>query len=185
MLALCGIPIHAHPMPDVGQTPESIRVLIRQGVVWFNSMNTIWRTRKLAASLGAVGYSRAADRMMTIRLLHSNLAWAVYPLVFLAAMLWCIGRGQWLLAAYGVTAWIAYLLPVAMILARFDLWAGLCARFEPIAVPSVATRLGILAMFGIEKLGSCISPLLWCAFAVRSLAGRAPIVLHKTERAGT
>ncbi len=184
-LALCGIPIHAHPMLNVGQTPGSIRVLIGQGVVWFNSMNTIWCTKQLVDTLRHTNHSRAAAWVMIVRLLHSNLAWAVYPIAFLIAMIWCIISGRWLLAAYGALAWSTYLVAVTMIVARFDLWTGLCRRFEPITTPSVATRIGIVMMFGIEKLGSCISPILWCAYTVRGLIRRTPIVLHKTERVET
>lgn len=183
-LAMCGIPIYAHPLLDVGQTPDSIKVLIRQGVVWFNSMNTCWLTRRYVAKAGFEGFLNTAAWVMISRLMHSNLAWAVYPVVFLAAMIWCLGTAQWFLAAYGVLAWATYLIPLAMILSRFDLWTKLCGRFEPIVAPSTATRIGIIIMFGVEKLGSCISPLLWCVQASRSRLRHRPIVLHKTERAG-
>ena len=77
-------------MLDVGQTPESIRMLVQQGIVWFNSMNTFWRTKQIAARLGAPNYSRAGAWAMMVRLVHSNLAWAVYPILFLAALV-----GRW------------------------------------------------------------------------------------------
>ena len=84
---------------------------------------------------------------------------------------------------YGLLAWAVYLAAVALILARFDLWAGICAPFEPIRNLSLSTKIGILLMFGVEKLGSCISPFLWCVYALRRLFLGTAIELRKTERA--
>ncbi|HEY1365850.1 MAG TPA: glycosyltransferase [Gaiellaceae bacterium] len=180
-LAFCGVPIHAHPMLDVGETPDSVRVLIRQGVVWFNSMNTFWRTKRFVE--GRPDYHGAAAWPLMARLVHANVAWAIYPLLYVGALAYSLATGQWLLAAYGVAAWAVYLIPVALVLRRFDLWLRICGRFEPIREPSPATKVGIVLLFGIEKLGSCISPFLWCAYALRGLLRREPITLHKTERA--
>ena len=185
MLAFSGIPIHPHPMLDVGQTPDSISVLIQQGVVWFNSMNTFWRTKELATTFRGPNYSGAAAWVMMARLVHSNLAWAIYPLLFLAALIWSLATGHWPLAAFGVLAWAVYLLPITMILGRFDLWTRLCGGFEPIRSVSLRTRIGIVAMFGVEKLGSCISPFVWLAQAAYNLPRGAAITLHKTERVET
>ncbi len=179
-LAFCGVPIHAHPMLDVGETPESVRVLIRQGVVWFNSMNTFWRTKRFVER--RPDYHRAAAWPMTLRLVHANLAWAVYPLLFLAVLVWSTVAGQWLLTAYGLVAWGVYVAPLALILRRLDLWQEICAGFEPIRRVSFLTKAGIVLLFGAEKLGSCISPFLWGFYALRGRARREPITLHKTER---
>jgi hypothetical protein len=179
-LAFCGVPIHAHPMLDVGETPESARVLIRQGVVWFNSMNTFWRTKRFVER--RADYHRAAAWPMMLRLLHANLAWAVYPPIFLAVLAWSLASAHWLLAAYGLAAWAVYVVPVAIILRRFDLWQELCASFEPIRSLSFVTKAGIVLLFGVEKLGSCISPFLWIAYTLRGRARREPVALHKTER---
>jgi hypothetical protein len=170
-------------MQDVGQTPESVRVLMQQGVVWFNSMNTFWRTKKWVGQLNAPNYSSAGAWAMIARLVHSNVAWAVYPIVFLAALAWAALSSRYALAAYGLLAWVVYLAPVALILARFDLWTRICGRFEPIRSLSPATKIGILLMFGVEKLGSCISPFLWCGYALRRLLRGTAIELRKTERA--
>src|ERR1700674_1877812 len=119
-LAFCGVPIQPHPMLDVGQTPESIRMLMQQGVVWFNSMNTFWRTKQMVSLLGAPNYSRAGAWAMIGRLVHSNLAWAVYPILFLAALAWTMASSHYLLMGYGLLSWAVYLAPVVLILARFD-----------------------------------------------------------------
>jgi cellulose synthase/poly-beta-1,6-N-acetylglucosamine synthase-like glycosyltransferase len=182
-LALCGIPIYPHPMLDVGQTPESIRVLMQQGIVWFNSMNTVWRTKRMADDMAAQNYSWAGAWAMTAKVMHSNLAWAAYPILFLSALCWTIASGKWLLSSYGLLAWAVYLVPVGMILARLDLWMRICSTFEPIQNLSLKTKAGILLMFGVEKLGSCVSPWLWCAYAVHSLLRGTRIALHKTDRA--
>jgi len=182
-LAFCGVPIQPHPMLDVGQTPESVRVLMQQGIVWFNSMNTFWRTKQMVTSLAAPNYSRAGAWAMIVRLLHSNLAWAVYPILFLAALIWTVVSSQYALMGYGVLAWVVYLAPVALILAHFNRWAGMCARFEPVRTLSLTTKVGILLMFGVEKLGSCVSPFLWCCYALRRLFRGTAIELRKTERA--
>jgi hypothetical protein len=180
-LAFCGVPIHAHPMLDVGETPESVTVLTRQGVVWFNSMNTFWQTKRFVER--RADYHRAAAWPMMLKLVHSNLAWALYPPLSLLALVYALASQQWLLAAFGVAAWAVYVLPVALILRRFDLWARICRGFEPIGGLSRTTRAGIVLMFGVEKLGSCISPYLWCWHTVRGRLRRTPLTLHKTERA--
>jgi hypothetical protein len=182
-LAYCGVPIQPHPMFDVGQTPESVRVLMQQGIVWFNSMNTFWRTKQMATRLAAPNYSRAGAWAMIGRLLHSNLAWAVYPVLFLAALIWTLVSSHHFLMGYGVLAWVVYLVPVALILARLNRWAGMCAQFEPIRSLSLNTKVAILLMFGAEKLGSCVSPFLWCFYALRRLFRGTAIELRKTERA--
>jgi cellulose synthase/poly-beta-1,6-N-acetylglucosamine synthase-like glycosyltransferase len=179
-LAFCGVPIQAHPMLDVGETPESVRVLIRQGVVWFNSMNTFWQTKRFVEE--RADYHRAAAWPMIVRLVHGNIAWAAYPLLFLSAFVWSLASSHWLLAAYGLAAWGVYLAPVAAILGRHDLWRELSAGFEPIRNISRVTGAGILLLFGVEKLGSCLSPFLWAVYAVRGRVRREPITLHKTER---
>jgi len=181
-LAFCGVPIEPHPMLDVGQTPESVRVLMRQGVVWFNSMNTFWRTKQMVSRLAAPNYSRAGAWAMMARIVHSNLAWSVYPILFLAALIWSIASSHYLLVGYGLLAWAVYLVPVALILAHFNRWARLCSRFEPIRSLSLSTKVGMLLMFGVEKLGSCVSPFLWCFYALRRLFRGTPIQLRKTER---
>jgi hypothetical protein len=181
-LAFCGVPIQPHPMLDVGQTPESVGVLMRQGIVWFNSMNTFWRTKQMVSRLGAPNYSLAGAWAMMARLVHSNLAWAVYPILFLAALIWSIASSHYLLMSYGLLAWGVYLVPVALILAHFKLWAGLCSEFEPIRSLSLSTKAGMLLMFGVEKLGSCISPFLWFFYALRRLLRGTSIELRKTER---
>jgi hypothetical protein len=181
-LAFCGVPIQAHPMLDVGETPESVSVLMRQGVVWFNSMNTFWRTKRHVDELTGGAYHRPAAWAMIVRLMHSNLAWAAYPPVFLAAQAWALATGRRLLAAYGALAWLVYVAPVALILSRHDLWARRSS--EPISELSPASRVAIVLMFGAEKLGSCISPYLWCAHALRSALAGKPIPLDKTARAG-
>jgi hypothetical protein len=180
-LAFCGVPIHPHPMLDVGETPESVTVLTRQGVVWFNSMNTFWQTKRFVER--RPDYHRAAAWPLMLRLVHSNLAWALYPPLFLLALVYAFASSQWLLAAYGVAAWTVYVLPVALILRRFDLWARISRSFEPIGGLSRTTKAGIVLMFGVEKLGSCISPYLWCWHALRGRLRRTPMTLHKTERA--
>jgi len=181
-LALCGIPIYPHPMLDVGQTPESIRILMKQGIVWFNSMNTVWRTKRMVNRMAVRNYSWAGAWAMIVKLMHSNVAWAVYPILFLFALCWTIASNRWLLSIYGLLAWAVYLVPVAMILARFDLWTRICSTFEPIRNLSLKTKTGILLMFGVEKLGSCVSPWLWCAYAVRRLLRGTHIELQKTDR---
>ena len=180
-LAFCGVPIHAHPMLDVGETPESATVLTRQGVVWFNSMNTFWQTKRFVER--RADYQRLAAWPMMLKLVHSNIAWALYPPLFLLALVYALASGQWLLAGYGIAAWAVYALPVALILRRFDLWVRICRSFEPIGGLSRTSRAGIVLMFGVEKLGSCVSPYLWCWYALRGRLRRKPMTLHKTERA--
>ena len=119
---------------------------------------------------------------MMLRLLHANVAWALYPLVFLLALIYALVSAQWSLFAYGVVAWAVYAAPVGLILARYDLWLRICGRFEPIREPAPATKAGIVLMFAVEKLGSCVSPLLWCAYTLRGRLRREPLMLHKTER---
>jgi hypothetical protein len=181
-LAFCGVPIQPHPMLDVGQTPGSVRVLMRQGIVWFNSMNTFWRTKQMVSRLGAPNYSRAGAWAMMGRLVHSNLAWAMYPILFLASFIWSVASSHYLLMGYGLLAWAVYLVPVALILTHFNSWARLCSHFEPIRSLSLSTKVGMLLMFGVEKLGSCLSPLLWCFYALSRLFRGTSIELRKTER---
>jgi hypothetical protein len=170
-------------MLDVGQTPESIAVLMKQGIVWFNSMNTFWRTKRFVANLRLPNYCRATTRMMMLRLIHTNLAWALYPLLYTAATAWVIVQREWLLLAYAALAWAIYLGPVVMILRRFDLWTRLCAPFEPIREPSWRSKTALTLMYGIEKIGACVSPWLWAFYVVRRWMGGVPLTLQKTERA--
>jgi len=95
-LAFCGTPIHPHPMLDVGQTPESVAVLMRQGVVWFNSMNTFWRTKRLVDRLTGGDYHRPAAWAMMLRLVHSNVHGTVPAAVPRRARL--LGRDRTLVA---------------------------------------------------------------------------------------
>jgi hypothetical protein len=182
-LAFCGVPIHPHPMLDVGQTPEAIQVLMKQGIVWFNSMNTFWRTKRMVDRLAAHNYSRVGAWAMMARLIHSNIAWALYPLVFLVELGWTLTSGRYRLAGYGLLSWAVYLAPVAMILGHYDLWRRICAPFQPIRSLSLKTKIGILLMFGVEKLGSCVSPWLWCVYAEQKFLRGTQIELQKTERA--
>jgi hypothetical protein len=179
-LAFCGVPIHAHPMLDVGETPESVSVLMRQGVVWFNSMNTFWRTKRFVQE--RPDYHRAAAWPMMLRVVHANVAWALYPPLYLLALVYALASAHWWLVAYGLGAWAVYVASVAIILRRFDLWVRLCLGFEPIRNPSPATKAGIVLMFGVEKLGSCVSPFLWSVYALRGLVRREAMTLPKTER---
>jgi hypothetical protein len=146
-------------------------------------MNTFWRTKRHVERLGHAGYHRPAAWAMMARLAHSNLAWAVYPLLVLAALVYAVAAQRWLLAAYGLAAWAAYVAPVALILHRFDVFVRLSRGFEPVRQLRARTKLGIVLMFGVEKVGSCTSPWLWCAHLVRRRLRGTPITLAKTERA--
>jgi hypothetical protein len=182
-LAYAGIPLEAHPMLDVGQTPESIGVLMKQGVVWFNSMNTFPRTWRLVEHLAPPNYCRRTATSMTARLIHSNIAWALYPCILALGVVWAAATGRaGILIAAGV-AWAIYLIPVVLIVSRFQRWKQLCQQFEPLEAPSFWTRLGIIFMFGVEKLGSCVSPFMWLFFVLRQRMIGLPFGLQKTERA--
>jgi hypothetical protein len=182
-LAFAGIPLHPHPMLDVGETPESIATLMKQGIVWFNSMNTFWRTKRLIERLDPPNYCRRTAGVMMLRLLHANIAWAAYPLLFAATAVWAVMERQWLLAAYAALAWLVYLGPVFMILRRFDLWSRLCRGFEPVTEPSRASKIALVLIYGVEKLGACVSPWLWMYYAARHWLFGSAVTLQKTERA--
>jgi hypothetical protein len=182
-LAFCGIPIHPHPMLDVGQTPTSVSVLLRQGVVWFNSMNTFWRTNRYVDRLRDGDYNHPAAWAMMLKLVHSNVAWAAYPIVFVAALGYSVAGGHWLLTTCALVAWAVYMMPIALILRRFEVFENACRRFEPIAGLSRRSKIGIIGMFGVEKLAACLSPIMWCGYSLRRLIRGKEIRLYKTERA--
>ena len=183
-LALTGIPLHPVGLLDVCETPDSVAVLMRQGVVWFNSLNTFWRTRRLVREIAPERYCPPEAWFMIARLIHSNVAWAVYPLVFLVCIVWSLLNGQLPLAVFGVTAWALYLLPLAVIMGKFDVLCDLASGYEPIRGFTVFEYVMILAMYPVEKLGACVGPLAWFAGKCREKIFGIPVELKKTERNG-
>jgi cellulose synthase/poly-beta-1,6-N-acetylglucosamine synthase-like glycosyltransferase len=181
-LAYAGIPLQPVPLLDVGQTPESARILFRQGIVWYNSLSTFWKTRRLVIQLAPPGYRPFRAALMTARLLHSNLAWAFYPVLFLACLLWSAAAGHWLLLGYGLAAWTSYLAPVALIMADFPEWQRIVQSFEPIAPFSRPEKGAILLMYGVEKVGASLSPWWWLLGKLHEFLRGKPIALSKTER---
>jgi hypothetical protein len=181
-LAFAGVALRPHPMLDVGETPDSVRTLMKQGVVWFNSVNTFWRTKRFVDSLQPENRCQAASWFMMARLVHSNLAWAFYPVIYLVCLAWCALAANSGLAAYGLACWAVYLIPVAIILASCRLWNDLTRHYAPVRGFSWVSSMGILLMFGVEKLGSCVSPWIWVVYRLRQLAMGKPIPLKKTER---
>ena len=183
-MAYAGIALCPIPLFDLGETVPSLRALLEQGVVWFNSMNTFPETWAHVRRLAPANYSAPAAIAMTLRLVHSNLAWACHPIVFAASLVWAVASGHTAVAALGALSLAVYLLPVALVVHRFEDFARSADPTGPTFALSRRDRLVMIACFPLEKLFACVSPWLFAYRRVRAAVRGRPLELRKTERAG-
>ena len=184
-MAFAGIPLHPIPLLDLGETPHSVRVLLEQGVVWFNSMNTFPLTFDHIRRLRPANHSWPASVWMMLRLLNSNLAWATYPLVFAGTMVASLVRGDVTLLFAATIALGAYVSPMALLTDRFAALAAVADGGETAVRLTGRDRLAIVLMFPIEKLFACISPWLFGYRRAKAWLSGSSFEMRKTERIAT
>jgi cellulose synthase/poly-beta-1,6-N-acetylglucosamine synthase-like glycosyltransferase len=165
---------------DVGETPTSIGMLIRQGATWYAGCALYLHDLRLALAKGA----RLAPRhvVMIVKRWLENMIWCVGPLLLLLAGTWALCRDQHalLIACAGGAA--LHGLSVVLVLQTYLALAPGLRVAAPVPRPSPGQYVGALLAYPIMLLGTCLGPLLHYAHRLRgALTGRI-IPRSKTTR---
>jgi hypothetical protein len=165
---------------DVGETPSSVGMLVRQGATWYAGCALYLRDLRLALAGGA----RLAPRhvLMVLKRWLENMIWCVGPLLLLLAGTWALIRGQHALLLACATGAALHGLSVVQVLRAYLALAPELRLTAPLPRPALGQCAAALVAYPVMLLGTCLGPLLHYAHQLRGvLTGRA-VPRSKTAR---
>jgi hypothetical protein len=174
------VPIFPVPLINLGETPENLKKLYYQGIVWFNGV--VNQAKVARHNVFSLGFSPSVPRclMMRYRRTFYNLCWWFFPHVILVVFIVCL-IFRWVDLA------IALSILVIMQMARYLLaikFVSICKHSSifnsDVLIPTLSMRqkLIMLILWPIERLIATASPISY--YFLHLLTRDVP--LKKTER---
>lgn len=179
VLAYLGIPIVPVPLFDVGETPNNLSMLIKQGATWYRGVSLYWRDFIFSTKTGNVNRIRAT--VMIVKVIYNNLAWAIFPLVVLFAFIMAIVSGNQLLCYFAIGGILIYLLPNIVEMADYPTIQLHCSEFSQVPYLPLRYRIIMVFVYPFTKLFAMFGPWLYFFRKFKSLLG-FDIQYQKTER---
>jgi len=165
---------------DVGETPASVGMLIRQGATWYAGCVLYLRDLRLALGNGA----RLAPRhaVMLFKRWLENMIWGVGPLLLLLAATWALCRGlHGVMLACAAGAVLHGLSVVKILRTSLVLAPGLRLPV-PVPRPRPGQCVAALLPYPVMLLGTCLGPLLHYAHRLKGVLTGRTIPRSKTTR---
>lgn len=166
---------------DIGESPTSVRMLIRQGATWYAGCSLYLRDLRFALANG----TRLAPQhfLMAFKRWLENMIWCIGPLLMLFAGAWALYREDPSLALMWVTGLALHALSVHQTLLAYIALAADLQCSLPLPTPRLSQCILTLILYPVMLLGTCLGPLLHYAFALRKVLTGRPIPRSKTVRA--
>ncbi len=165
---------------DVGQTPASVSGLIRQGANWYAGCVLYVRDLRLALKLGAS--LSLVHLLMALKRWLENMIWCLGPIIFTLSVIWGLVRCGGTILWPAVLGSGLHLLTILVVFRAYLRWSPHLKLLTPLLNPRVLECAGMVLMYPIMLIGTCLGPLLYYAWVFRkSLTGR-PLPRPKTRR---
>lgn len=165
---------------DIGQTPASISMLVRQGVTWYAGCARYPKDFALAHSKGI--RPSLIHFVMKFKRWLENMIWAFGPILAVFLSIWTYLADDWVLFSACVFIGILHLASVLQIL-------HFCLKTIPEirigkSLPSISRLEAISMVFAYPfmLLGSCLGPQLYYFYRLRSMLTGRPVPRSKTDR---
>ncbi len=179
VLAYLGIPIVPVPLFDVGETPNSLWMLIKQGATWYRGVSLYWRDFLFSIKIGDVNKIRAL--IMIAKVIYNNLAWAIFPIVVLIAFIMALLSGNQFLCYLAIIGLLIYLLPNIIEMADYPIIQLQCSEFSEVPHLPLIYRIVMVCVYPLTKLFAMLGPWLYYFRKLKSLFG-FNVEYQKTER---
>ena len=165
---------------DIGETPSSVRMLIRQGATWYAGCSLYLRDLRLALTHGA--RLELQHFLMVLKRWLENMVWCIGPLLVLTAGAWAVCRSHYVLLFVCAGGMLLHALSVLQVLRVHMVLAPHLRGGPPVPKPNLRKCIIVLLAYPLMLLGTCSGPLLHYAYKLRGvLTGRA-IPRSKTAR---
>lgn len=165
---------------DIGETPASVGMLVRQGATWYAGCARYLRDLRLALAKG--GRLEPRHFLMVFKRWLENMIWCVGPLLLLLAGAWAICCGQYVLLLACAGGVSLHALSVLQVLRAYLALAPDLRLAAALPKPNLCQCIVALLVYPVMLLGTCLGPLLYYAHWLRGMVTGQATPRSKTAR---